>query len=211
MSVRIIGANKYGEANVLRSANTTQSLIVSPYDSNGQPAVSAYTYDVGITAFTPGATPQDVVSIMSNGIKIISITRFRLATTQTTSGINSWYLIKRSTPNYAGTFTYQTPVSRWYGMSISNIGPQPPATAIVQAFTANPSVAGVSMGFIRSGKVLAAASPGTITDQGIWDFDDFQSNPIVLRGYGQMLALNFNGAALPPGLSVNVSLTWTEE
>jgi len=207
MSIRIIGASQSSEVNVAFPTSTSSSLYITPYTIDDNLISTNNTFDAVPAAFTPGATPQDVVTIMSTGTKIISVTRFRFSTTQTTAGVNSWYLVRRMTPNYAGTFTYTTPVAR----NITGINI--PSTAVVQSYTANPTQTGVSMGFIRSSKVYSSVT--TITtgscEQSVYDFDDFQSNPIVLRGYGQVLSLNFNGAALPAGLSVTAALSWTEK
>lgn len=200
MSVRIIGTSQFSEANVY---NISGSLYVTAYDVTGNADGGGNTYDVSCTAFTPGATPQDVFTITNTGAKSIYVTRFRFSSIQTTAGINSWYLVRRSTPNYAGTFTYQTPVPR-------NVL-TPFSTAIVQTYTANPTNAGILVGNIRTAKVYSPANLTTGScDQWIWDFDDFQTNPIILRGYGQVLALNLNGVGLPAGISILCSATWIE-
>lgn len=45
----------------------------------------------------------------------------------------------------------------------------------------------------------------------IWDFDGINEKPPTLESANDVLALNFNGAALPAGLVLTVSVEWAEE
>lgn len=153
--------------------------------------------------FTPGATPQDVFTITGSATRNVQITKIAITTVQTTSGLNAWALVKRSTANSAGTSAAVTrvPLDRAF----------PAATATVLQYTANPT-AGTLVGNVWSGRVaapaLASASGG--------DFEKAIPNgsgptsPIILTGINDVLAWNFGGAALPSGLSVQACVWWTE-
>jgi len=204
MSIRIIGTDQI-ESDVV---STGKSLKVIPYRVNDKKnAPSKFTYDAAIPAFQPPGNPNDVAVIIGSSSKVVKVTRIRIYTTQNTTGINSWFLLKRITPNVGGTFTVRTDTQR-------SIFDSPAATAIVLNYTAEPTTLGVSVGFIRTSK-LRSPSPSAVSSASensvIWDTDDLQSHPIVLRGPYESLCINFNGAARPAGLSFQGSITWTEE
>jgi len=199
MSVKIAGATSNVEAEV---DSASRALRVTLYDINGIAVGPRYTYDAATFAFTPGATPQDVFTISGSNTKIIRITRIRMSGVQNTAGINSWYLLRRSSLNTGGISTVVTAVSR--------DSTQPSATAIIRQYTANPT-AGTSVGLVRSGKLLIPAANSLASDNLIWDFDDIQTNPLVLSNDNELIAINFNGVALPAGLSIHCVITWTEE
>lgn len=199
MSIKING----GVSNVNAEVDPiSQALRVALYDVNGIPIGPRRTYDAATFPFTPGTTPTDVFTISGAATRIIRITRVRLSGIQNTAGINSWYLLKRSTLNTGGTSTLITNVSR--------DSTQLAALAIVRSYTADPAT-GTLVGLIRSGKLLTPSNTSLASDTLIWDFDDIQSNPVVLNNANELIAINFNSAALPAGLSIHCCVTWTEE
>lgn len=181
---------------------TAKALRVTQYDINGNSIGPRYTFDAATNAFAPPATPTDVLVIGGSVTKTIKVTRIRLSSTATQTGVFTWYLLKRSTADSAGTAIAATPIQRDTN--------SPAATATVNYYTANPTV-GTLTGIVRSGKLFTPNPSGSSNDTIIWDFDDYQSTPIYLRGTAQQLAISFSGSALPVGLSVNASVTWTEE
>jgi hypothetical protein len=123
---------------------------------------------------------------------------------QSTSGINAWSVIKRSTANTGGTPTTITPVA----LDSTNSA----ATASVKNYTANPT-AGTLVGAIWSGQINspAIATSGIGEIGRLLDFGDLFRQPIILRGVADVAAWNFGGAALPTGLSIICFAEWTEE
>lgn len=166
---------------------------------------SPQTYRCCSSAFTPGATPDDVFTITGSATKTIKVVRMGLASTQTTAGLNVWFIRKRSTANSGGTSTTPTIVASDSSM--------PADTAVVRQYTADPTL-GTLVGDVFIGKI---DSPGiTTTGTGILgglvvDFVGTSGSPIVLRGTGEVLSWNFNNAALPAGLSVTAWIEWLEE
>ena len=149
--------------------------------------------------FTPGATPQDVFTITGSATKVVRVTRLTISTVQTTAGMNAWLLVKRSTANTGGTSVAETaiPIDDSY----------PAATAVVRRYTANPT-AGTLIGSLWSGRIPSPA-PATalaMTEKCLFDGRE----AVILTGTTDVLAWNFNGAALPAGLSVQASVWWTE-
>ena len=161
-------------------------------------------YMAASLAFTPGATPTDVATIFGSATKTVRVLRAWLSTTQNTAGTNTWLVIKRSTANSGGSSTNLDEVA------VDSI--QTAATATTLNYTSNPSL-GATVGKLYSARVF---SPAPATAGGdrmhIIDFTNSGiSRGIVLRGTAQGLAINFNGAALPAGLSVCVTFEWIEE
>ena len=164
-----------------------------------------HTYSAYDIPITPAASATDVCSIAGSSTALIRVTRVELSNAQTTAGMNEWFLTKRSSLNLAGTSVVMTSVPH---DSISS-----PATALVNYWTANPGTLGTAVGMIRGTSVVSPA-PASSTTIGtyVWDFDQNNSQEdILLRGVNQQLGVNFNGHAIPAGMSVGCGFTWTEE
>lgn len=162
------------------------------------------TYSTVVAPYTPVATPTDIFILPGSASKTIKILRVAITQTQTTTGVNQWFLIKRSTANSGGTSGATTVVPL---DSASSAG-----TAAPLKYTGNPTT-GTPVGNIRicdvvSPKVDSVSSGYHV----IYDSTDrVNGQPITLRGVAEGLALNFNGAAVPSGLAVGAEITYTEE
>jgi hypothetical protein len=200
MSVKIVGTLSGQEVEVDAAS---KAMRVTWYDINGNPNGPRNTYDAASAAFTPPATPQDVFVIQGSATKTARVTRIRVSGTQTTAGVNSWYLLRKTGSFTGGTFA--TPVA------VSRDTNSPSATVATYYYTAAATTSGSLVGAVRATKLMSPAPAGTSNDNIIWDFDDFQTTPIYLRGNSQFLTVNFSGSALPTGLSLHCSTTWTEE
>lgn len=165
--------------------------------------VTKLTYSAVVNNLTPPATPTDMVTITGSATKTVRVLRVELSTTQTTAGINTFFLVKRSTANSAGTSASAT--------VIPHDSTNAAGTATVLSYTVNPTL-GNTIGNIRASKLLTPAPASVQFGIYQWDFDGRTGGQgIVLTGTSQVLALNFNAAALPAGLNVNCTITWTEE
>lgn len=167
------------------------------------PVASTFgSFIAALDPFTPGTTPTDIVTLYGSATKTINVTKASIVTTQTTAGINTWRLIKRRTVNTGGTSTAPTIVP-----TNSNF---PAATATVLQYSVNPTGLGIATGNIWSGRTLAPGLASLINPIEVPMISQNQI-PIVLVGVGQGLVVNFNGVALPAGLSVQVIFGWTEQ
>lgn len=181
----------------------TPALVANPVpvevDNN---TVSTYCYSTGY--FTPVATPTDVLGVVGSGTKTVKIQKIVLNGIQTTAGSNQWFLIKRSSAD-----TGSTPVAITACPLDSN---NAAASAVVQKYTATNPTTGAPVATVASPEVLAPAA-ATATGGGSTVLFDAKvtGQPIVLRGVAQELDLNFAGAAVPAGLSVDVDVQTTEE
>lgn len=164
------------------------------------PAISTYAASSGY--FTPYATPTDIITISGSSTTTVKVTRVTLSSTQTTAGINNWFLNKLSAADTGGTSTGVTAVP----MDSANAA----ATASVLKYTVIPTP-GTTVGTVRSVAALSPAASSVYNGE-ITLFDDqFTGQPIVLRGIAQTLNLNYAGAAVPAGLSMCVNVYWTEQ
>lgn len=175
----------------------------SPSNSlpTAQEASTKQSYACTVAAFTPYVTPTDLITIAGSATKTIKVNRILLEGLQTTAGINQWFLILRGTADSGGTSTAQTAIALDPNNAV--------ATASVLKYTAAPTING-TIGTVRSPLILAPAATSLFSDEApVWDYQLGQ--PIVLRGVNSQAALNFNGAAVPAGLSITVTIFWTEE
>lgn len=167
------------------------------------PAASTFGAFVAASApFTPGATPQDVFTITGSATRVVRVIRMGLSALQTTAGMNSWQIIKRSSANTSGTSASvaKVPIDDAY----------PAATATVLQYTVNPT-AGTAIGAIWSGRVAAPAPATAVGNtEKIIELSSM-GQLATLTGTTDVLAWNFNGAALPAGLSITPWVVWTEQ
>lgn len=184
----------------------SRSSRATEYTTDGSVAnpASRCSYSASTASWTPVATATDVMTIAGGSTTTIKVTRIVISSTQTTAGVNSWRIIKRSSADSGGTSAAVT--------IVPHDSRSPGSTASVLRWLANPTV-GTPVGEVWSGVVASpnAATAATGPLAVVIDFSSLYGQPITLRGTGQMLAVNFNGAAVPSGLVVNIVMTWTEE
>lgn len=159
------------------------------------------TYSYSISGFTPAATATDILQILGSASKTVRVTRVSVTGLATSAATNDLLLIKRSSSNTGGTTAAVT--------AAQHDSNDPAPTGSVNSYSANPSALGTSAGQVRGAKLNlgAAGAAGIIT----WDFTTRNSKGIVLRGSAQQLCLNWNGAAVPAGTSLDIEIEVTEE
>lgn len=165
---------------------------------------SNYTYAAVSTAFTPGTAPVDIFTISGSSTNNVYVIKMGIACTQTTEGVNAFFLAKRSTANSGGT--HAEPAIVPYNSN------NPTASAVVSQYTANPT-AGSLVGYLWGGWVNSpkVTTAGTGGIQGIEvDFEDMFGQPVSLLSASEVLGWNFKGATLPTGLSVIAYAVWYE-
>jgi hypothetical protein len=171
------------------------ALVVRPLPYEPQ------SYSATGSAFVPATTPTDIYLISGSASKTVRIRKVRISGT-TTSGsaikctIN---LIKRSTANTGGTAVIST--------NVPHDSTNAAATAVAKHYTANPTV-GTAVGTVRSVTTsfqAAGISVGTID----FNFDNDGSQPIVLRGITENLAVNLNSTTITGGV-ISVTVEWSE-
>jgi hypothetical protein len=161
------------------------------------------TYSASFIGAVTAAAATDIFTITGSATKTVRVTGIYLTGTQTTAGVVSFQLVRRSTANTAGTSTTATAVS--FDTSDSA------ATAVVRAYTANPTL-GTTVGTLLAfQKAIVPAAFGSSDVRPVFiDLTQTGLKAIVLRGTSQVLAINTNGANLT-GNSMALTVVWTEE
>ena len=148
-----------------------------------------------------GAT--DLVTIIGSATKLVKLIRVVFSATILTAAINgSVSIVKRSTADTGGTSTAPALIP----LDSANAA----ATAVIAAYTANPTGLGTAVGAIWQAKYLyqiaASGNPTVLTI----DFNQL-GQAGTLRGVAQQLALNLNAVAFASAGSVDYSFVFTEE
>lgn len=158
------------------------------------------TYSAVVAALTPAATATDFVQIAGAAAKTVRVTSIKVSGVANAASANDVYLIKRTATNAGGTTTAATLVAH-----DSN---DAAASASVIFYSANGTALGASAGNLKVERInLNTNAAGTIA----WDFTQHNDKAPVLRGTAQSLNLNWNGAAIPAGATLDVEISWTEE
>jgi hypothetical protein len=160
------------------------------------------TYSSCVLNLAPAALATDVFVVVGSATKVIAITRLIINGIQTTAGSVSFQLLKRSADDTAGTSTALAKVPH-----DSN---DAAATAVVRAYTANPTGVGALVGAIRTSNIFLPGAATAVDVQGqIFEFANEDREGIILRGVTQIFAVNLNGVTVVGG-SLNVSIEWLE-
>jgi hypothetical protein len=161
------------------------------------------TFGSSITNYsTIAATPTDIFTITGSATKTIIVTFAGCSGTSTGGGTMDFSLVKRTTLDTTGTST--TPATTKFDeLSVA-------PTAVLKAYSVNPGALGTSVGIAASQKLglVAVTAAGTPV---VWSMTDYPyTQPIVLRGVNQTLAINGNGGAVPAGANIDCTFNWIE-
>lgn len=209
LSLKNSGTGNYDNIGLGQQTIALSIPVVLPSDQTAIPvsqdSSNKQTYSASITNLAMAATPTDVFTITGSATKTVKITRIYLTGTQTTGDTSDVLLIKRSTANTAGTSTTPTVVP----YDSNNAA----GTAVVRAYTANPTL-GTAVGTLASYSMFIPAPQPANGNSPFITPDLFAvvrpSQPIVLRGTAQVLAINFNSVTVT-GNAMNIIIEWTEE
>lgn len=132
--------------------------------------------------FSPASPGSDVFTVYGPSSGAIYITKLTVSGTQTTGANADILLFRRSTQNSGGVFSTITSVPHVAGDT---------TTAVVKAYTTNPSPVGTFVGTVHQEKVFTPApgNPGGIL---VWTANDY-CKPIILNSPNYGFCVNFNG------------------
>jgi len=210
--------------NFLTIDTTSKAMRATRFTTSGQEVSygQAPTFACSIQAVGAVANPTDIFTISGSPTKIVRVLSLAHSTTTTAAGSVRFFLLKRFSPDYSASATLPVPIP---GVSLDSfIGP----TATCLTFTANPPQLG---GLVSTMNIKTTAS--MLTTPASWGslalgynrFSRDSSNQVemipafrymtveqevTLRGLSEVLALNFNAAALVAGQITWVSCLWTE-
>jgi hypothetical protein len=158
------------------------------------------TYSAGVLGMTLAATPTDIFCIQGSATKTVKLKRIDISgLTTTTIATVAMQLVKRSTANTGGTATNPT--------AVAHDSQNPAATATILAYTANPTT-GTLVGVIDPFYITAAIATAQSNErQKLYGTEEMQA--MRLRGTGEMLCLNGNGASYAG--TINIGIDWTEQ
>lgn len=155
------------------------------------------------TTFTTAGSPTDVLILNGSSTKVIKVRNITITGTNTNNTNVLIDLVKRSTANTGGTSATVT--------AVPNDSNSAAASAVVTSYTANPTL-GTTVGTVGNGHTFFPVLGSTNISQ-IREFVLFSaiSEPIVLRGTAEGLAVNFRGATPGGTTVVAIKIEWTEE
>lgn len=190
------------------SLTTAGALRVDPSGST-QPVTGTVTaipadgvksaYTAVVKGVVPAAAATDVFTIIGSATKIVRIRDFVLFGAQTVGSIVPINIIKRSTANTGGTSTAGTAIP----FSSTDAG----ATAVVSAYTANPSALGTSLGNLSFETPFLAILQDQLFE---YNFNLVPYQVYTLNSAAETIAINLGGATVTGG-NLALKMTWTEE
>ena len=159
-------------------------------------------YCASTPVFTTAASATDIFNFKGSGTKTIYIRKIVWKQANVAGAAShTVYLLKRSTANTGGTSSALTAVPL-----DSNF---PSATASGVYYTANASSLGTSVGTIAH-KFFRIYNDVSFFDLTLFDATKGGS-PIVLRGTGESISVNYNGVTDAIGTSAAVDIEWSEK
>lgn len=188
---------------------TTGQRVDAQSDANGRLITNSVpvdgskaTYSAAIIGLVAANTPTDIFTLTGSSTKTIRVLRAEFSATQTTAGVRDLVLLKRSTANTGGTSTIPTATPHDSTSAV--------ATAVVHAYTANPTL-GTLVGIIRAKKlVIDVTSKSGPVDRVEFFFAITPSQAIVLRGTSEVFSINLNSVTSAGNL-IDLFIEWTEE
>jgi hypothetical protein len=189
---------------VLENAATSLDIQRAAVGTTGVAAVSTEstkaTYSCGVIGYAGYATPTDLFVLVGSATKVIRVLRFSVSGTATAAISEDIQLVKRTAADTTGTAS-QPAIAQHDSNDAA-------ASAVVNLYSVIPGGlgAGVNVRTARLNLGVTGAA-GTVA----WDFTNRNGKGIVLRGIAQCLALNWNGAAVPAGINLDIDVEFTEE
>ncbi len=189
---------------------TSKGLYAELVDSAGGILKNKKTYAAS-GAFTPSASPADLVMIFGSATKTVRVHSMKIGTQNTAAGSQKFVLSKRSAVSTGGTVVAATAIPLDSGDAT--------ATATVSHLTTSANTPGTAVGTICTrtvaSPVLVPATWATIntTDNEVEMIPTFgdQVKPVTLRGVAEGLCINFATASLVSGQIHTYAVVWTEE
>lgn len=186
-----ISVNKFGNVKVQVEPSAKQTFIASS------------------AIFTPAASATDVWTFTGSGTKTCKILMILLNyKSGSITSTNDFFLVKRSTANSGGTSSSVTSVPLDSGNSS--------ATCSIKTYTANPTLGSLvgqlhcmsTIGTSTAGQACGNNSSNTLLV--LYDHR-ITGQPLTVRGTGEVIALNNNGATVANSGTLSVTVIYTEE
>ena len=177
-----------------------------PVMQNEQPVSlgsSKRTYTATIPDFVPVATATDICALFGATGKKITLTMVNITCAASANTYLGMYMIKRSTVNTGGTPTATAIVNN------DSLDPLP--SAVVTQYATNPTLGtGVLM---RSDHITLVGTASTTLPEVplAWVYNNRSAKAPTLNSSTESYCINCNGAAIPAGINMHITIEWTEE
>lgn len=177
--------------NTVAADSSGRQIVKGPY-----PDTTTASYHASANV-SPASSATDIAVLPGNATNTVLLYRIQVTCTQTTAGIVTLQLIKRSAADSSGTHSNMTvvPDDANYSAGVS----------VPLTYTANPTT-GAAVGNVDT-VVFGCMATGTTSPNDIYIFKP--AKPIVLRGTAQQLAVNLNAATISGG-SFDVTFDYAE-
>lgn len=161
------------------------------------------TYSVGLNGLVPTGAATDIYGICGSASRLVQVTKMGLSGRATAAANADLRIAKRSTANSGGTSSTPTipPLD-----SNNNA-----ATAVVRAYTDNPSSLGTLVGYIAAVQVALGNLTTTLGSPVQLNFGSWSpAQSITLRGTSQCVYMNLSAGTFS-GNTFDAFIEWTEQ
>jgi hypothetical protein len=191
---------------IVLTTTISGSGSVTPYvtlDCNALPPAPNWpqprSYSASATV-SSASSATDIAVLPGNATDTVLVYDMHVTCTQTTAGIVTLEIIKRSAADSGGTSSAMTAVPDDATFAAASSAPL--------TYTANPSSLGSSVGNLDVEQIGCMAT-GTTSPNDIYMPIDWKIKPIVLHGTAQEIAVNLNSTTVSGG-SFAVTFKWME-
>lgn len=171
-----------------------------------------YTYSAVSRALVPAASATDIFCISGSGSRAVSVKRIRISGTAGTLVTAPFTLVRRVSLDTGGTAATGAALP----VASPNYTPDPASSAVLTAYTANPTINDSSPLYFRSGWLtLPTTAAGTSINAIEWDFGEHvapfsRALDIAKADATTQYCINLNAVSISSGV-VDISITWTEQ
>ncbi len=164
------------------------------------------TFRYAITGITPVATPTDFVVIQGSSTMTGRIKTIRVDGHATAAGKIPVQLLRRST---AGTLSGAT----LNAITPMKHGPNDAAATLIVSYVsaANIGTPGTLVAQGGSRRLFLNTDAAGANLPVLWEFAHQQDKPILVQGTSDFLCINFAGATLPTGCTIDIEITSEED
>lgn len=166
------------------------------------------TYRYAKLSVPPVATPTDFIMIQGSATNTITIKRIKLSGVATGAGNMPCAAIRRTSMfTTQGTAVFNNiPAAQHDTLDV--VG----TANVAYISTANFTTVGAGNAVLAADRLQLAASGSGIGFQPLdWDFSVRNDKALILRGIGDFIFINLNGAAVPAGTVIDIEIETEED
>lgn len=172
--------------------------------------VKQLTYSAVSIGLVPAASATDIFCISGSTTKNISIKRISISGTAGTLVTAPFTLLRRASLDTGGTAAVTTALP----VASTNFSTDPAATAVLTAYTANPTIVDASPQYFRTATLSLNTTAALVASPRlVWEFGEavstFSRALDILKNTSQQVCINLNAVSVTSGL-INIDITWVE-